>query len=42
MIHHVRAEVLRHADGAPQSDDVTMVAIKYRGPASADKRELRS
>ena len=42
MIHQVRAEVLRHADGAPQSDDVTMVAIKYRGPAAADKQELRS
>ena len=42
MIHHVRADVLRHADGAPQSDDVTMVAIKYRGPAFADKPELRS
>jgi sigma-B regulation protein RsbU (phosphoserine phosphatase) len=42
MIHHVRAEVLRHAAGAPQSDDVTMVAIKYRGQAAADERELRS
>jgi sigma-B regulation protein RsbU (phosphoserine phosphatase) len=42
MIHHVRAEVLRHAGGAPQSDDVTMVAIKYRGPAAADNPEPRS
>ena len=31
MIHYIRAEVTRHANGAPQSDDVTMVAIKYRG-----------
>jgi sigma-B regulation protein RsbU (phosphoserine phosphatase) len=31
MIHCIRAEVTRHANGAPQSDDVTMVAIKYRG-----------
>ncbi|KUG22158.1 serine phosphatase rsbu, regulator of sigma subunit [hydrocarbon metagenome] len=31
MIHWIRAEVTRHANGAPQSDDVTMVAIKYRG-----------
>lgn len=31
MIHNIRAEVIQHADGAPQSDDVTMVAIKYRG-----------
>jgi sigma-B regulation protein RsbU (phosphoserine phosphatase) len=37
MIHHVRAEVLHHADGAPQSDDVTMVAIKYRGPAAVNE-----
>ncbi len=34
LIHHVRAEVTRHADGAPQSDDVTMVALKYRGVAA--------
>lgn len=31
MIHCIRAEVTRHANGAPQSDDVTMVAVKYRG-----------
>ena len=31
MIHYIRAEVTQHANGAPQSDDVTMVAIKYRG-----------
>jgi sigma-B regulation protein RsbU (phosphoserine phosphatase) len=31
MIHTIRAEVTLHANGAPQSDDVTMVAIKYRG-----------
>ena len=31
MVHHVRAEVRRHANGAPQSDDVTMVALKYLG-----------
>lgn len=31
MIHHIRAEVTSHANGAPQSDDVTMVAIKYQG-----------
>lgn len=31
MIHHIRAEVSRHADGAPQSDDVTMMALRYRG-----------
>jgi len=34
MIRTVRAEVFRHADGAPQSDDVTMLAIKYRGMAA--------
>ena len=32
MVHYIRAEVTRHANGAPQSDDVTMVAVKYRGP----------
>ncbi len=31
MIHAIRDEVTRHANGAPQSDDVTMVAITYRG-----------
>jgi sigma-B regulation protein RsbU (phosphoserine phosphatase) len=31
MIHAIRDEVQKHADGAPQSDDVTMMAIKYRG-----------
>ena len=31
MIHHIRTEVTQHANGAPQSDDVTMLAIKYRG-----------
>lgn len=31
MIHAIRAEVTAHANGAPQSDDVTMVAIKYKG-----------
>lgn len=31
MIHYIRAEVKQHAGGAPQSDDVTMVAVKYRG-----------
>ena len=34
MIHHIRAEVMQHANGAPQSDDVTMVAIEYRGVAA--------
>ena len=31
MIHYIRNEVRRHANGAPQSDDITMVAITYRG-----------
>jgi sigma-B regulation protein RsbU (phosphoserine phosphatase) len=31
MIHRVRSEVKKFANSAPQSDDVTMVAIKYRG-----------
>jgi len=31
MLHNIRAEVTLHANGAPQSDDVTMVALKYRG-----------
>jgi len=34
LIHHVRREVRRHAAGAPQSDDVTMLAIRYRGAAA--------
>lgn len=39
MIHHVRAAVIRHAAGAPQSDDITMVAITYRG-AGAPSHEV--
>ncbi|MDD2853522.1 MAG: SpoIIE family protein phosphatase [Desulfuromonadaceae bacterium] len=31
MIHNIRNEVSKHANGAPQSDDVTLLAIKYRG-----------
>jgi len=39
MVHFIRAEVVRHADGAQQSDDVTMLAIKYLGAATnADKK----
>jgi sigma-B regulation protein RsbU (phosphoserine phosphatase) len=36
MIRSIRAEVIEYADGAPQSDDITMVAITYRGVAPAD------
>lgn len=35
IIHCIRNEVTRHAHGAPQSDDVTLLAIKYRGPGNA-------
>jgi sigma-B regulation protein RsbU (phosphoserine phosphatase) len=31
IIHGIRADGARHAGGAPQSDDVTMLAITYRG-----------
>jgi sigma-B regulation protein RsbU (phosphoserine phosphatase) len=31
IAHNIRTEVTRHANGAPQSDDVTMVALTYRG-----------
>jgi phosphoserine phosphatase RsbU/P len=34
MVHNIRIAVTRHADGAPQSDDVTMVVMKYRGVLS--------
>jgi len=34
MIHFIRDEVTKHANGAPQSDDVTLVAIQYRGSAT--------
>jgi len=34
LIHCIRTEVQRHANGAPQSDDVTMLAITYRGAAA--------
>ena len=35
LIHAIRSEVSRHANGAPQSDDITMLSITYRGAASA-------
>lgn len=31
MIHHIRADVTRYGNGALQSDDVTMLALSYRG-----------
>jgi sigma-B regulation protein RsbU (phosphoserine phosphatase) len=33
LIHAVRARVERHAKGAPQSDDITMLAVKFKGRA---------
>lgn len=33
LIHCIRADVSLHANGAPQSDDITMLAITYRGAA---------
>lgn len=35
MIHFIRNEVQEHASGAPQSDDVTMLAVTYRGSDGA-------
>lgn len=35
ILQFIRAEVEEHANGAPQSDDVTMVAITYRGMPEA-------
>jgi len=40
LIQFVRSEVLRYADGAPQSDDITMVAIRYRGAVDTDAKKL--
>ena len=34
MIAGVRKEIARHAEGQPQSDDITMLALKYKGPAN--------
>lgn len=42
LIYYIRAEVARHANGAPQSDDITMVAITYRGTTRADDRRERT
>ena len=38
MIHAVRDAVRAHAQGAPQSDDITMIAVTYRGPATVPAR----
>jgi sigma-B regulation protein RsbU (phosphoserine phosphatase) len=32
LIRHIREEVNRFADGAPQFDDITMLCLKYYGP----------
>ncbi|MDD2854719.1 MAG: SpoIIE family protein phosphatase [Desulfuromonadaceae bacterium] len=34
MIHNIREDVTAHANGAPQSDDVTLLAIRYKGDSS--------
>ncbi len=34
MIHYIRNEVKDFANGAPQSDDITMVAVAYRGASN--------
>jgi len=31
IIHSIRDDLRRHAAGAPQSDDVTMLALKFSG-----------
>lgn len=36
LIHSIREEVKFYANGAPQSDDVTMLAITYRGITADD------
>lgn len=42
LTRHIRDEVSRHADGAPQSDDVTLVALTWRGcPATSSHKENR-
>jgi sigma-B regulation protein RsbU (phosphoserine phosphatase) len=28
LIHYISSEIVHHANGAPQSDDITMLAIK--------------
>jgi serine phosphatase RsbU (regulator of sigma subunit) len=39
IIAGVKQELARHAQGYPQSDDVTMVALRYKGPVNeADGR----
>ena len=35
MIHYISSEVSYHANGAPQSDDITMLAIKISKKRSA-------
>ncbi len=34
LLQHVLADVRGFADGAPQSDDITMLALRYRGGAA--------
>jgi sigma-B regulation protein RsbU (phosphoserine phosphatase) len=33
LVHFIRSEVATHADGAPQSDDVTLLAIRFHADA---------
>jgi sigma-B regulation protein RsbU (phosphoserine phosphatase) len=31
LIHGVKADIEAHAQGTPQSDDITMLALRYNG-----------
>ncbi|WP_305907602.1 SpoIIE family protein phosphatase [Methylomarinum sp. Ch1-1] len=42
MVHYIGSEVARHADGASQSDDITMLAIKMaKKPPATIRKENR-
>jgi sigma-B regulation protein RsbU (phosphoserine phosphatase) len=42
LIHYIRDRVAQHADGAAQSDDVTMLALTYRGVETDGKTPIVS
>ena len=42
ILHSVRSAVDAFADGAEQSDDITMLCLEYNGPAAADKQRKKA
>lgn len=38
LVDHVRGDVARFANGAPQADDITLLALRFRTPGETAGR----